>query len=87
MNEFYQKLVEAKGGIVLKTERRDSRNRAGVFGWAGKVTTFILDGRTWEYRTGFVYSKDKGQTPYNNVVTYDVTFDSMPATDFFSQLI
>lgn len=96
MNEEYQRLIEAKGGLVAKTERRDTRNRYGALGWMGKSTTFILDGVVWEYRTGFVFPKRDHSVPYNKVLSYCDSvsnlkpapgFTSFDATEFFSKLI
>ena len=90
MNDFYQKLIEAKGGTIAKTERRDTRNRFGELGWVGSCTTFFLNGVTWEYRTGFVYPKRNHGVPYNKVISYEQPngeFKTVEATEFFSSLI
>jgi hypothetical protein len=97
MHEEYQRLIEKAGGVVMKTERKDTRNRLGEFGWVGSETGFILDGVAWQYRTGFVYPKRNHGVTYNKVLSYDDDvspkfkpepgFVSFESTEFFSKLI
>ncbi|NOS67023.1 MAG: hypothetical protein HOO67_01505 [Candidatus Peribacteraceae bacterium] len=90
MNEEHRKLIEAKDGIILKTERRDTRNRFGECGWLGTQTTFLLAGIIWEHRTGQVFPTRHHPASYNRVVSYDdklPKFESHEATDFFNRLV